>query len=42
MRTSANSVDPDKMPHYGAFHQGVHYLQRQKTSEKEIQFLFRN
>ena len=21
-----NSVDPDEMPHYAAFHQGLHYL----------------
>ena len=41
MLTLANSEDPDEMPHHGAFHQGLHYLLRQKRSaEKEIQFLF--
>ena len=26
MATSANSVDPDEMPHKVAFHLGLHYL----------------
>ena len=37
----ANSGDPDEMPHNAAFHQDVHYLQRQnRTSEKQIQYCF--
>ena len=31
-----NSEDPNEMPHYVAFHQGLHYLLRQR--EIEIQF----
>ena len=23
---SANSADPDEMPHYAVFHQGLHHL----------------
>ena len=41
----ANSVDPDEMPHYVAFHQGLHCLLRQnQSSEKEIlwQYSFGN
>ena len=35
--TSANSEDPDEMPHNAAFHQGLHCLLRLKQfSEKEI------
>ena len=35
----ANSEDPEEMPHYEAFHQGLHCLLRQKkSSEKEIHF----
>ena len=30
--TLANSEDPDEMPHYVAFHVGLHCLQRQKQS----------
>ena len=26
--TSAKSVDPDEMPHYAAFHLGLHFLQK--------------
>ena len=34
--TLANSEDPDEMPHYAAFHLGLHYLLRQNQfSEKE-------
>ena len=37
----SNNEDPDEMPHYGAFYQGLHYLLRQKgSSEIEIHFLF--
>ena len=37
MHTSANSVDPDEMPHDVAFHQGLHWLLKQKgSSQKEI------
>ena len=40
---TANSEDQDEMPHYVAFHQGLHYLLRQKRSLlKERQFLFAN
>ena len=43
MDTLANSKDPDEMPHYAAFHQGLHCLLRQnQSSEKEIQCCFRN
>ena len=36
MSTLANSEDPDEMPHNVAFHQGLHFLPRQKrSSEKE-------
>ena len=35
--TLANSEYPDEMPHYAAFHQGLHCLLRQnQSSEKEI------
>ena len=34
-----NSEDPDEMPHYDAFHQGLHCLLRKKVPfEKETQF----
>ena len=40
MGTLANSEDPDEMPQNVAFHQGLHYLLRQKwSSEKEIQYV---
>ena len=39
MCTLANSEDPDEMPHYAAFYQGLHCLLRQRQfSGKEIQF----
>ena len=39
MGTLGNSEDPDEMPHYATFHQGLHYLLRLKqSSEEEIQF----
>ena len=43
MRTLANSENPAEMPHYAAFHQGLHYLLWRKKmilreSENEIQF----
>ena len=35
----ANSEDPDEMPHYMAFHLGLHFLLRQKRSlGKEIKY----
>ena len=41
MHTMSNSEDPDEMPHYGAFHQGLHRLLRQKqSSEKEIKIFY--
>ena len=30
--TTADREDPDKMPHYVAFHQGLHCLLRQKST----------
>ena len=37
----ANSEDPDEMPHYAAFHLGLHCLLRLKRSSgKEIQSFF--
>ena len=39
MGTMANGEDPDEMLHNAAFHQGLHYLLRQKVfSEKEKQY----
>ena len=39
MGTLANSADPDEMPPYAAFHQGLHCLWRHiRSSEKEIHF----
>ena len=32
LSTLAKSLDPDKMPHTAAFHQGLHCLLRQKRS----------
>ena len=41
MPTLANSEDPDVMLHNVAFHQGLHYLLRQRrSSEKEIYYNF--
>ena len=38
----ANSEDTDDMPHYAAFHQGLHCLLRQnRSSEKEIKFILK-
>ena len=35
----AKSEDPDEMPHYAAFHQGLHCLLRQNgSSENEMQY----
>ena len=43
MGTLANSEDQDEMPHYVAFHQGLHCLPRQnQSSKKEIQYFFGN
>ena len=43
MHTLANSEDLDEMPNNAAFHQGLHSLLTQnRSSEKEIQFLFEN
>ena len=41
--TSAKSVDPDEMPHYAAFHLGLHCLQVsriQRLSRWHAQILF--
>ena len=38
MHTLANSEDPDEMPQYAPFHQGLYCLLRQKWSEKKMQF----
>ena len=42
--TFANSEDPDKMQHYAAFHQGLHflYVKIKKSSNKKIQYFFEN
>ena len=40
MNTLANSEDPDEMPHYAAFHQGLHCLLRQKQSSEKYINLF--
>ena len=38
--TTADSEDPDKMPHNMAFHQGINCLLRQKrSSEKNYNFI---
>ena len=38
----ANSEDTDDMPHYAAFHQGLHCLLRQnRSSEKEIKYILK-
>ena len=42
MGTLTNSEDPDEMQHNAAFHQGLHYLLRQKSMRKKIQFFFGN
>ena len=40
MGTLSNSDNPDEIPHYAAFHQGLHSLRRQnQSSEKEIQYI---
>ena len=41
MGTLATSEDPDEMPHNAAFHQGLHYLLRQKWSLEKNTILFR-
>ena len=42
IRTLASGEDPDEMPHDAAFHQGLHYLLRQRlSSEKEIQIIWK-
>ena len=38
MGSLTNSEDPDEMPHNAAFHQGLHYLLRQKWSLKKNKF----
>ena len=41
MHTLANSEDPDETLHNATFHQGLHFLLRQKLSaEREIQLYF--
>ena len=38
--TSTNNEDPDDMPHYVAFYQGLHCFPRQiQSSKKEIQYI---
>ena len=37
--TTGDSEDPDEVPHNTAFHQGLHYLLRQKlSSEKKLHY----
>ena len=40
MCTLANSEDPDEMPHYAAFHQGLHCLQRYKHLQRKKYTIF--
>ena len=41
MRTLANRVDQDEMPHFAGFHLGLHCLLRQiRYLEKETQYSF--
>ena len=43
MGTITNSVDSDEMPHYAAFHWGLHYLLRiKRLSDEENAILFKN
>ena len=42
MGTLANSEDPDEMPHYAAFHQGLHCLLRQNESSGIKRHFFGN
>ena len=39
MWTLANSENPDEIPNKAAFHQGLHYLLKQKNLQQKIQFL---
>ena len=42
MGTLENSEDPDEMPHYAAFLQGLHCLLRQnRSSEKKLQYFWK-
>ena len=41
MGTFTNNEDPDEMPHYAAFRQGLHCLLKQKRSDKRIQYFLR-
>ena len=36
--TLASSEDPDEMPHYAAFHQGLHCLLRQNQSSERKKY----
>ena len=38
----ANGEDPDEIPHNEAFHQGLHYLQRQNNLQGEKTIIFGN
>ena len=39
MGTLTNSEDPDELPHFATFYQGLHCLLRQnRSSDKEIQY----
>ena len=37
MDTLANSEDPVEMPHYAAFHRGLHCFLRQNDFRKKVQ-----
>ena len=36
----ANSADPDEMPHYAAFHLGLHYLPKYPSSWPKLAYAF--
>ena len=40
MGTLANSEDPDEMPQYAAFHQGLYCLLRQNRSSEKKNLIF--
>ena len=42
MGTFTICEDLDEMPHHAAFHQGLHCLLRQKSSDKNIQYFKKN
>ena len=37
-----NSEDPDEMPHYAAFHQGLHCKDKEDVQTKEYNIFFKS